>query len=83
MMGEKCSVTYADYLGKPYWIYQGIYMGCSALALAYTNFNLFQSLMGDWVKNTTQRRMLVLAWIASIFLVVQSVDPEGYNNIIN
>lgn len=58
-------------------------MGCSALALAYTSFNLLQSLMGNWCKNTTQRRMLAIAWVASVFLMVQSVDPEGYDNVIN
>ena len=82
--GPKCQTTYADKIGRDYYLYNGIFIGGSILTLVFTSIQFFRVwLFTDPRKYQINQRISGLSWLASIFLAIQSIDPAGYRAILD
>jgi len=81
--GTDCQTTYADYIGNKYYLYNGIFIGAGTITFIFTSIQVFRIMFYTFGhKYSLNRRIIFLAWLANLFYLIQSVDPQGYRGIL-
>ena len=75
--------TYAEIIGKEYYIYQGAYIGTSILVFFFSTIQCYRA----WYNTKSQshimqKRTLIATCLMSFFFLIQSIDPLGYQNVL-
>lgn len=82
-IGQNCTQTYADLIGRDYYYYSGVFSGTAWLTFCFTTIQGIRAMyFTDKNKYLAHKRLLLLSWLSSCFLVIQSLDPAGYNGSI-
>lgn len=81
--GPNCTQTYAEAIGSDYSFYHGFFLASAILAFVFSSIQMLRShLYTEQDKFLMQKRILTMSWVMSFFLLIQSIDPEGYGAIL-
>lgn len=81
--GESCDIKFADHIGEKYYMYQGLFIGLSLCSMLFTITQTFRVLYYTLNhKYKLQKIILLLSSLMSLFLTIQSIDPQGYRDIL-
>ena len=72
--------TYAEIIGKEYYIYHGMFIMGAFLMFTFSSIQCFRVWFNTKIgSHILQKRMLTLVTIMSVCFFVQSIDPQGYS----
>lgn len=83
-IGDNCTTTYAEYIGKPYYIYHGVFIGLTISAFMFALIQTCRSFYHSRLYQYKMKKMILIeSLLMTIFLLIQSIDPLAYSGILN
>lgn len=83
LTGINCTQTYAEEIGRDYYLYHGIFIGSSVVTFVFTTIQLTRSfLFTESGRYQLQKNILSMSWLMSFFLLIQAIDPQGYRGVL-
>lgn len=82
-LGTNCTTTYAEYIGKSYYIYHGLFIGLAISSFSFAFVQTCRSFYHSKIKNYRMQKMILFeSLLMTIFLLIQSIDPLAYSGTL-